>query len=65
MNGSADVIINSYVPLRKTKKYFNELFYTGVIAGKTVEEAYRNVLLEMIKDKEYAAPYTWAPFFLW
>lgn len=65
MNGSSDVITNSYVPRRKTKKYFNELFYTGVIAGKTVEAAYRNVLLEMIKDKEYKAPYLWAPFFLW
>ncbi|MEO8167327.1 MAG: CHAT domain-containing protein [bacterium] len=65
MNGSADVIANSYAPLRKTKKYFNELFYTGLIAGKNVEAAYRNVLLEMIKDKEYKAPYIWAPFFLW
>ncbi len=65
MNGSADVVANSYVPLRKTKKYFNELFYTGIIAGKNVEAAYRNVLLEMIKDKEYKAPYIWAPFFLW
>lgn len=65
MNGGTNVIVTSYVPLRRTKKYFNELFYTGVIAGKSVEEAYRNVLLEMIKEKEYKAPYLWAPFFLW
>ncbi|MEK7251368.1 MAG: tetratricopeptide repeat protein [Bacteroidota bacterium] len=65
MNGSAEVLVNGYVPLRKAKKFFNQMFYTHLLAGATTEVAYRNALLEMIKNAEYSAPNMWAGFFLW
>jgi CHAT domain-containing protein len=65
MNGSSSVIVNSHPLSRKAKKVFGELFYTSLLAGKTAEGAYRQALLEMIKNKEYATPHIWAPFSLW
>ncbi|MBX2990732.1 MAG: CHAT domain-containing protein [Bacteroidetes bacterium] len=65
MNGSSDIVINSYVPPRKAKKFFNELFYTNLLAGESAENAYRKSLLEMIGKAEYATPHMWAGFSLW
>lgn len=65
MNGTGAVGLTSYTPARKTRKYFGEVFYTALLAGASGQQALRQVQLEMIKNKEYAAPYIWAPFFLW
>jgi CHAT domain-containing protein len=65
VNGSSTVIVNTLPMSRKAKKFFGEIFYTTLLAGKTTESAYRQALLEMIRNKEYAAPYMWAPFLLW
>ncbi len=64
-DGSGSVIMNCYTPSRKTKKYFGEIFYTTLLAGSTCTSAYHAVQLAMMKNPEYAAPYVWAPFFLW
>jgi CHAT domain-containing protein len=64
-NGSSSVIVNMHPASRKAKKYFGEIFYTALLAGKSPESAYREALLEMIKNKEYATPHDWAPFSLW
>ncbi len=65
MNGASDIIINSYIPPRKAKKFFNELFYTHLLAGESAENAYRKSLLEMIGKADYASPHMWAGFSLW
>ena len=65
MNGTADFVVNGYMPLRKAKKFFNEIFYTNLLTGASTEVAYRNALLEMIKSQEFAEPNLWAGFFLW
>lgn len=64
-NGSSSVILNMYPTSRKAKKFFGEIFYTTLLAGKSSEEAYRQVMLEMIKNKDYASPSNWAPFLRW
>ena len=64
-NGTQEVIFTSTVPSRKAKKFFGEIFYTALLAGSDVRGAYRKAQLEMIRTADYAAPFTWAPFFLW
>ena len=65
MNGTSDVVMNSFVPTRKAKKFFVGSFYTNLLAGNSAEASYRNALLEMIRNKEYASPHMWAAFGMW
>lgn len=65
MNGSSVVVMNGLPPLRRAKKYFGELFYTALLAGSTGAAAFRTAPLEMLKDRQYASPHMWAPFWLW
>jgi CHAT domain-containing protein len=65
LNGSASVIVSPYPPLRKTKKYFGEIFYTSLLGGNTSQQAFRQTQIAMIKNPDYASPHVWAPFFLW
>jgi CHAT domain-containing protein len=65
MNGSSAVIMNAYPPVRKSKKFFGEIFYTALLSGATPQAAFRQTQLEMIKNPEYSSPYLWAPFALW
>lgn len=65
MNGSGNVVLNSYPPLRRSKKYFGEIYYTALLSGVTTEAAVQKMQQEMIKNREYTSPYVWAPYFLW
>jgi tetratricopeptide (TPR) repeat protein len=65
MNGTAAVVMNSHLPPRKTKKAFNEGFYVNLVRGTSVDEAYRNTILGMIKDAQQSQPWLWGAFFLW
>ncbi len=65
LNGSSSVILTMYPTSRKAKKLFGEIFYTTLLAGKSSEEGYRQAMLEMIKNKDYASPSNWAPFLRW
>ena len=65
INGSSTVVCNTAPASRKAKKFFGELFYTGLLAGKSVEAAFRDAQVGMIKDGEYEEPYWWAPFTMW
>ena len=65
INGSSTVIANTLPASRKSKKFFGEIFYTALLAGNTAESAFRQAMLEMIKNKEYASPFVWGPFSLW
>ncbi len=64
-NGGRTVIMDGYPPLRKTKKYFGEVFYTALLAGMPASEAYHKAQLEMIRNPDYRSMHTWAAFFLW
>ena len=64
-NGTQEVVFTSTVPSRRAKKFFGEIFYTALLAGSDVRGAYRKAQLEMIRTADYAAAFTWAPFFLW
>ena len=63
--GAQDVIFTSWVPTRKAKKYFGELFYTALLAGADVPGAFRKAELGMINAGEYSSPAIWGPFVLW
>jgi tetratricopeptide (TPR) repeat protein len=63
--GSQTAIVSGYVPSRKAKKYFGELFYTSLLAGNSSTTAFRQVQAGMIKNPEYSSPYLWGVFFLW
>ena len=63
--GAQDVIFTSWVPTRKAKKYFGELFYTALLAGADVPGAFRKAELGMINAGEYSSPAIWGPFALW
>ena len=63
--GAQDVVFTSWVPTRKGKKYFGELFYTALLAGSDVPGAFRKAQLGMINAGEYASPAIWGPFVLW
>lgn len=65
INGSSTVIVNTFPATRKAKKFFGELFYTGLLGGMSAETAFRQAQVEMIRNRDYAAPYFWAPFTLW
>ncbi len=65
MNGTAAVVMNGHLPPRKTKKAFNEGFYVNLVRGTSVDEAYRNTILGMIKDMQQSQPWLWGAFFLW
>lgn len=65
MIGASDVVMNMYLPTRRAKKMFNELFYTKLLAGSPASRAYREALLEMAKTKEYSPAHVWGAFSLW
>jgi hypothetical protein len=65
MNGSSSLIMNSYTLPRKTKKRFNELFYADLVHDVTVEAAYRNALLSMLRDAQQREVWLWGSYFLW
>ncbi len=64
-NGSRSVIMDGYPPLRKTKKYFGEVFYTALLSGVSPCEAFHKAQLEMLGNPEYRSMHTWGAFFLW
>jgi hypothetical protein len=65
MNGSIAVVMNGHQPPRKAKKSFNEGLYVNLVRGTSIEEAYRNSLLGMIKDPSLRFPWLWGAFYLW
>ena len=65
INGTESVIMNNIAATRKAKKMFNAAFYSFLTSGNGPAVAYRNAVLQMIKDPEYRAPGLWGPFFLW
>jgi tetratricopeptide (TPR) repeat protein len=64
-NGTGATVMNGFVPLRKSKKYFNEVFYTNLVNGVSVAGAFRAVQLDMIRTPSYQSPLVWSQFFLW
>lgn len=64
-NGTGATVMNGFVPLRKAKKYFNEVFYTNLFNGATAAGAFRAVQLDMIRTPVYQSPLVWGQFFLW
>jgi tetratricopeptide (TPR) repeat protein len=64
-NETGATVMNGFVPLRKSKKYFNEVFYTNLFNGATVAGAFRAVQLDMIRTPAYQSPLIWGQYFLW
>ncbi|MBP1647127.1 MAG: tetratricopeptide [Bacteroidetes bacterium] len=65
VNGARTVIMDGYPPMRKTKKYFGEVFYTALLSGMPASDAFHRAQIEMIKNPDYRSIHTWGAFFLW
>jgi CHAT domain-containing protein len=65
LNGTGTTIMNGFVPLRRSKKFFNEVFYTNLVNGASVAAAYRAVQVEMIRTPAFQSPLVWGQYFLW
>ncbi|MCI0708214.1 MAG: CHAT domain-containing tetratricopeptide repeat protein [Ignavibacteriae bacterium] len=63
INGTSDVFLNSWYADRKAAKFFSEYFYTHLSNGLAVGDAYRQALLNMIRNKDINHPRSWAQFF--
>jgi tetratricopeptide (TPR) repeat protein len=63
-NGTRAVVTNPYVPMRKTKKAFSELLYTGLLGGASIADAMQVLQKEMIRTPEFSSPLVWGVFFL-
>ena len=64
-NGTGTVVMNGFVPTRKAKKFFGEMFYTELLAGKQPNDAAQRALLAMVRNREYASPSIWGAFMVW
>lgn len=63
MGGTGSVGLHGYTPLRQSRKFFGEGFYTALLAGATPDRAFRQAQLDMIRG---ARPlHHWAAFSLW
>ncbi len=65
MNRSGNVIVTSYTPHRRSKKYFGETVYTALLRGASTEMAHWAMQKEMIRSRDYGQPHVWAPYMLW
>ena len=64
-NGSGSVMLSSSIPARKAKKFFGEVFYTSLLAGKSIPASFRKAQIDMVRTPEYSSPYVWGGFVLW
>lgn len=64
-NGTGTVVMNGFVPTRKAKRFFGEMFYTELLAGREPREAAHRAVLAMLRDREYASPSIWGAFVVW
>jgi hypothetical protein len=49
----------------KSKKYFGEVFYTGLLAGLNPDDAYDQAVRKLSTDREYASPRQWGLYYLY
>jgi len=64
-NGTRTVVMNGFVPTRKAKRFFGEMFYTELLAGRPPREAAHRAVLAMLRNREYASPSIWGAFVVW
>jgi tetratricopeptide (TPR) repeat protein/CHAT domain-containing protein len=64
-NGGRMVVMDGYPPMRKTKKYFGEVFYTALLSGMLPCDAFHQAQINMIRNPDYRSMHTWGAFFLW
>ncbi len=62
-NGTPTVIATMWRGDRKAKKYFGEMFYTSLIAGLPVSQAYHDAVGAMEKKPEFSRFHRWGLFY--
>ncbi len=65
INGTSDIVLNCFVPSRKAKKQFAELYYSLLLSGNPVEQSVRQAALMMRQNPEFADPRAWGAFMVW
>lgn len=62
--GTPEVIATMWQGERKAKKYFGEIFYTGLQSGMTPEQAYQSAAVICSKNPDFSKPHRWGLFTL-
>jgi tetratricopeptide (TPR) repeat protein len=62
-NSSLTVVQTVWSIDRRTKKYFNEMFYTSLKNGVVITELYRSAVIAMINNPEYRDTRKWGCYF--
>lgn len=65
INGTTDIVLNCFVPSRKAKKQFVELYYSLLLSGNSIEQSCRQAALMMRERPESADPHAWGAFMVW
>lgn len=63
INGTSDVLFNSWFSDRKAAKFFSEFFFTHLANGLAPGDAYRQALLDLIRTRDVSHPHSWGQFF--
>ena len=53
-NGTPTVIVNMWQGERRARRYFDEMFYTNLKTGMSVDYAYRDAIIAMSRNAEYS-----------
>ncbi|MFI5251768.1 MAG: CHAT domain-containing protein [Bacteroidota bacterium] len=64
VNGSGTFIGTFWQGDHKSKKYFGELFYTGLLNGLSAKDAYTQAMRKLSADHEYSSPRQWGLYYL-
>jgi len=62
-NGTPTVITTMWQGERKGKKYFGEIFYTGIHIGTPSSQAYHEAMVALTKKAEFEEPDKWGLFY--
>ena len=62
-NGTPTVITTMWQGERKGKKYFGEIFYTGIQTGTPSPKAYHEAMVALTKKPEFEEPDKWGLFY--
>jgi tetratricopeptide (TPR) repeat protein len=62
-SGTKSCIATFWQGERKGKKYFGEVFYTGLLLGMSADEAYRESVNSLMKEKEFSESYRWGLYY--
>ncbi len=53
-NGTPTIIVNMWHGERRARRFFNEMFYTSLKTGISVDHAYKDAIISMLRNPEFS-----------